>query len=79
MHGVVMERLAREVLAGLPDDEARFEVLELLECVQNNPRGYPDVREIVGAEVREAFGQCCWVRYAVHDGAIEVRDIGRVG
>lgn len=76
MHGVVMERLAVEVMAGLPDDEARAEVAELLQCVREQPRAHPDVREVIGAEVREAFGAWCWVRYAVHEGAVEVRDIG---
>ncbi|MDJ1138486.1 hypothetical protein [Streptomyces iconiensis] len=76
MHDVVMDDLAVQVLDALPDDDARTEVLDLLERVQRSPRSFPDVREIVGAEVHEAFGHFCWMRYAVHEGAVEVCDIG---
>lgn len=76
MHDVVMDDLAAEVLAALPDEAARKEVLELLEHVQRSPRAFPDVREIVGMEVHEAFGDFSWMRYAVRDGAVEICDIG---
>ncbi|GGU68615.1 hypothetical protein GCM10010211_37470 [Streptomyces albospinus] len=78
--GVVMEELASEVVAELPDDAARREVLALVEVVRADPRAFPDVRD-PGAveEIREAFGPCCWIQYMPHDGTIEVREIGWAG
>ncbi|WP_405842465.1 hypothetical protein OG528_29285 [Streptomyces platensis] len=79
-YGVVVEELAAEVLAQLPDDEARCEVMALVEVARMDPRAWPDVRD-KGAveEIREAFGQRCWIQYMPHAGAIEVRDIGWAG
>ncbi|GAA2101707.1 hypothetical protein GCM10009801_75180 [Streptomyces albiaxialis] len=74
-----MDDKAAQVLAGLPDDAAWHEVAELLADVRARPRAHPDVREIVGAEVREAFSAFGWVQYAVRDGAVAVRDIGWTG
>ncbi|MGW7514523.1 hypothetical protein ACWGJ2_02885 [Streptomyces sp. NPDC054796] len=71
-----MDEPAVQVMAALPDEEARMEVLELLGQAQSAPRSFPDVREIIGMEVREAFGPFSWLQYAVLDGEIEVRDIG---
>lgn len=77
MRGVVMGDLATEVMAGLPDDDARTEVLELLELVRDRPGAFPDVRDPgANEEIREAFSHFCWLHYQPRDGAIEVLDIG---
>ncbi|AJC61938.1 hypothetical protein [Streptomyces sp. 769] len=79
-YGVVVEELAVEVMAELPSDQARKEVLALIESVRMDPRAWPDVRD-PGAweEIREAFGRRCWIQYMPHAGAIEVREIGWAG
>ncbi|MFG3256716.1 hypothetical protein [Streptomyces sp. NPDC048172] len=74
-----MDDKAAQVMAGLPDEVAREEIAALLADVRARPRAHPDVREIVGAEVREAFSAFCWVQYAVRDGAVAIRDIGWTG
>lgn len=76
-HGMVFEELAIEVMAELPTDEARREVLELIELVGADPWAWPDVRDPGSVEeIREAFGARCWFQYTPHNGAIEVREIG---
>jgi hypothetical protein len=78
-YGVVVEELASDVMGELPE-EARREVLELVEVVRADPRAWPDVRDPGSVEeVREAFGRRCWIEYMPHAGAIEVRDIGWSG
>ncbi|MFE2095284.1 hypothetical protein ACWD4L_40930 [Streptomyces sp. NPDC002596] len=59
-YGVVVEELAAEVMAELPSDQARKEVLALIETVRMEPRAWPDVRD-PGAweEIREADGRRC--------------------
>ncbi|MGW3118522.1 hypothetical protein ACWDBW_15525 [Streptomyces sp. NPDC001107] len=79
-HGTVFEELAVEVMAELPTDEARREVLDLVDLVRAAPRAWPDVRDPGSIEeIREAFGSRCWIQYMPHAGAIEVREIGWVG
>jgi hypothetical protein len=79
-YGVVVEELAVEVMAQLPDDRARREVMALVEVARMDPRAWPDVRDSGSVEeIREAFGPRCWVQYMPHAGAIEVRDIGWAG
>ncbi|MET7520548.1 hypothetical protein ABZS88_46000 [Streptomyces sp. NPDC005480] len=79
-YGVVVEDLAVEVMAELPSDHARREVLGLIECVRRDPRAWPDVRDPGSwEEIRKAFGPRCWVQYMPHAGAIEVREIGWIG
>ncbi|KIE24769.1 hypothetical protein LK08_23170 [Streptomyces sp. MUSC 125] len=79
-YGVVVEELAVEVMAQLPDDRARQEVMALVEVARMDPRAWPDVRDAGSVEeIREAFGRRCWIHYMPHAGAIEVRDIGWVG
>ncbi|MEU7154090.1 hypothetical protein AB0B15_39675 [Streptomyces sp. NPDC045456] len=77
---MVFEELAVEVMADLPSDRARHEVLALVERVRAAPRAWPDVRD-PGAteEIREAFSARCWIQYTPHAGAIEVREIGWAG
>ncbi|WP_246530610.1 hypothetical protein [Streptomyces bathyalis] len=73
-----MGDLATEVMAGLSDDDARDEVMDLVGPVRGDrPDAFPDVRD-PGAieEVREAFGPFYWLHYQPRDGAIEVRDVG---
>ncbi|MGW1658900.1 hypothetical protein [Streptomyces atratus] len=80
-YGVVMEELTVEVLAQLPDDRARREVMALVEVARMEPQAWPDVRDPGSVEeIREAFGRRCWIQYMPHPaGAIEVREIGWVG
>lgn len=79
-YGVVVEELASEVMSELPTDEARREVLELVELVRAAPRAWPDVRDSGSVEeIREAFGARCWIQYMPYEGAIEVREIGWAG
>ncbi|MFE7045461.1 hypothetical protein ACFU9X_40455 [Streptomyces atratus] len=80
-YGVVMEELAVEVLAQLPDDRARREVMALVEVTRMEPQAWPDVRDPGSVEeIREAFGRRRWIQYMPHPaGAIEVREIGWVG
>jgi hypothetical protein len=79
-YGVVVEELAVEVMAQLPDDRARQEVMALVEVARMDPRAWPDVRDPGSVEeIREAFGRRCWIQYMPHAGAIEVRDIGWAG
>jgi hypothetical protein len=57
-YGVVVEELAVEVMAQLPDDRARQEVMALVEVARINPRTWPDVRDPGSVEeIREAFGR----------------------
>ncbi|MFF3487339.1 hypothetical protein ACFYXC_29275 [Streptomyces sp. NPDC002701] len=54
-YGVVVEELAVEVIAQLPDDRARQEVLALVEVARMDPRAWPDVRDPGSVEeIREA-------------------------
>ena len=79
-YGVVVEELAVEVMAQLPDDRARKEVMALVEIARLDPRAWPDVRDLGSVEeIREAFGHRCWIHYMPRAGAIEVRDIGWAG
>ncbi|WP_328512932.1 hypothetical protein OHB25_58955 [Streptomyces mirabilis] len=79
-YGVVVEELAIEVMAQLPDDRAQQEVMALVEVVRMDPRAWPDVRDPGSVEeIREAFGRRCWIQFTPHAGAIEVRDIGWAG
>lgn len=79
-HGMVFEELAVEVMTELPTDEARREVLALIERVCAAPRAWPDVRDPGSIEeIREAFGARSWIQYMPHTGAIEVREIGWAG
>jgi hypothetical protein len=79
-YGVVVEELAVEVMAQLPDDRARREVMALVEVARMDPRAWPDVRDPGSVkEIREAFGRRCWIQYMPHARAIEARDIGWVG
>lgn len=78
-HGVVVEDLACEVLAELPD-AGRREVLALVEQVRSSPQAWPDVRDEGSVEeIREAFGFRCWIQFTLHAGAVEVREIGWAG
>jgi hypothetical protein len=79
-YGVVVEKLAAEVMAQLPDDQAGREVMALEEVAQMDPRARPDVRDPGSVdESREAFGRC-WIQYLPDAaGAIEIRDIGWAG
>ncbi|MEU9189180.1 hypothetical protein AB0D14_32485 [Streptomyces sp. NPDC048484] len=78
--GTVFEELAVEVMAELPTDEARHEVLVLVGVVRRDPYAFPDVRDAGSVEeIREAFGSRCWIQYMPHAGAIEVREIGWAG
>ncbi|MFE3526995.1 hypothetical protein ACFXOD_36565 [Streptomyces sp. NPDC059161] len=77
---MVFEELAVEVLAEPPTDEARREVIALVELVRADPRAWPDVRDPGSIEeIREAFGAHCWIQFMPFAGAIEVREIGWVG
>ncbi|MFJ9105826.1 hypothetical protein ACIRJM_46170 [Streptomyces sp. NPDC102405] len=79
-YGVVVEELTVEVMAQLPDDQARREVMALVEVARMDPRAWPDVRDPGSVEeIREAFGRQCWIQYLPHASALEVRDIGWVG
>jgi hypothetical protein len=79
-YGVVVEELAVQVMAQLPDDRARQEVMALVEVARMNRRAWPDVRDSGSVEeIREAFGRRCWIQYMPHAGAIKVRDIGWAG
>ncbi|WP_086706544.1 hypothetical protein [Streptomyces antimycoticus] len=79
-YGVVVEDLAVEVMAQLPTDEARQEVMALVEIARIDPRAWPDVRDPGSVEqIREAFGRRCWIQYMPHAEAVEVRDIGWAG
>ncbi|MER6162724.1 hypothetical protein ABT147_45855 [Streptomyces sp. NPDC001868] len=79
-YGVVVEELAVEVMAQLPGDRARREVMALVEVARMDPRAWPDVRDPGSVEeIREALGRRCWIQYMPHAGAIEVRDIGWAG
>jgi hypothetical protein len=79
-YGVVVEELAVEVMAQLPDDRARREVMTLVEVARMAPRAWPDVRDPGSVEeIREAFGRRCWIQFMPHAEAIEVRDIGWAG
>ncbi|MFJ4633420.1 hypothetical protein [Streptomyces sp. NPDC088847] len=61
-YGVVVEELAVEVMAQLPDDQARQEVMALVEVARMNPQAWPDVRDPGSVEeIREAFGRRCWI------------------
>ncbi|MFE9645289.1 hypothetical protein ACFYO0_14470 [Streptomyces sp. NPDC006365] len=63
-HGTVFEELAVEVMAQLPNDEARREVLALIDVVRTNPRAWPDVRDPGSVEeIREACGSRCWIQF----------------
>ncbi|MFE2674656.1 hypothetical protein [Streptomyces hygroscopicus] len=44
-YGVVVEELAVEVIAQLPTDGARQEVIALVEVARIDPRAWPDVRD----------------------------------
>jgi hypothetical protein len=56
-YGVVVEELAVEVMAQLPDDRARQEVMALVEVARRDPRAWPDVRDPGSVEeIREASG-----------------------
>jgi len=51
--------------------------MALVEATWMDPRAWPDVRAPgFVEEIREAFGQWCWIQYMPHAGAIEVHDIG---
>ncbi|WP_330285403.1 hypothetical protein [Streptomyces sp. NBC_00576] len=61
-YGVVVEELAVEVMAQLPDDPARREVMALVEVARMDPRAWPDVRDVGSVEeIREAVGRRCWM------------------
>jgi hypothetical protein len=61
-NGVVAEELAVEVMAQLPDDRARREVMALVEVARMDPRAWLDVRDPGSVEeIREAFGRRCHV------------------
>lgn len=69
-----------EVMAQLPHDWARREVMALVENARMHPTAWPDFRDPGSVEeIREAFGQRCWIQFMPHAGAIEVRDIGWAG
>ncbi|MES4908898.1 MULTISPECIES: hypothetical protein [unclassified Streptomyces] len=79
-YGVVVEELAVEIMAQLPDDQARKEVMALVEFARMDPQAGPDVRDPGSVEeIREAFGRLCWMQFMPHADAIEVRDIGWAG
>ncbi|MFI1200374.1 hypothetical protein ACH4VR_13110 [Streptomyces sp. NPDC020883] len=62
-YGVVVEGLAAEVMAELPNDQARTEVMPLIETARRNPRAWPDVGDPGSwEEIREAFGRWCWIQ-----------------
>ncbi|MFM9493614.1 hypothetical protein ACKI1Q_08240 [Streptomyces galilaeus] len=42
---MVVEELAVEVMAQLPDDQARREVMAFVEVARMDPRAWPDVRD----------------------------------
>ncbi|MFC9222528.1 hypothetical protein ACFT8W_17640 [Streptomyces hygroscopicus] len=52
-YGVVVEELADEVIAQLPSDEARQEVMALVEVARIDPRAWPDVRDPGSVEESE--------------------------
>lgn len=79
-YGVVVEELAVEVMARLPNDRARQEGMALVEVARMDPRAWPDVRDPGSVEeIREAFGRRCWIQFMPHAGAVEVRGIGWAG
>jgi hypothetical protein len=45
MRGVVAGDLVTEVRADLPDDDARDELMELLERVRDRPDAFPGIRD----------------------------------
>ncbi|WP_330293399.1 hypothetical protein [Streptomyces sp. NBC_00576] len=62
-YGEVVEELAMEVMAQLPDDRARQEVMALVKVARLDPRAWPDVRDPgLAEEIREAFGRQCWIQ-----------------
>ncbi|WP_341845976.1 hypothetical protein [Streptomyces curacoi] len=77
-YGVVVEELAVEVMAQLPNDRARQEVTALAEIARTEPRAWPDARDpgSVKETREEAFGRRCWIPYMPHTGAMKVHDIG---
>ena len=69
-HGTVFEELAVEVMAELPTDEARREVLALVDIARRDPYAFPDVRDTGSAEeIRE-------VAMATRFGTTEASRIG---
>jgi hypothetical protein len=54
-YGVVVEELAVEVMAQLPGDQARREVMALVEVARMDPRAWSE-------EFREAFRRRCWIQ-----------------
>ncbi|MGW7712152.1 hypothetical protein [Streptomyces sp. NPDC054771] len=71
--GVVLEWLAVEALAELPDDQARAEVRQLIHDVAADPSSWPAPG---GEDVVDLFGARCWVTVAAYVDQVEVRDIG---
>ncbi|MEU6662082.1 hypothetical protein [Streptomyces sp. NPDC046821] len=69
-YGVVVEELAVEVMAQLPDDRAWREVKALVEVAQMDPRAWPDVRDVGSVEeIRQAFGSStCHTRERLRSG-----------
>ncbi|MEU2740003.1 hypothetical protein ABZ656_32750 [Streptomyces sp. NPDC007095] len=62
-YGVVVEELAVEVMAQLPGDQARREVMALVEVARMDPRAWSDVRDPGSVEeFREAFRRRCWIQ-----------------
>ncbi|WP_439654603.1 hypothetical protein [Streptomyces hokutonensis] len=67
---MVVEELAVEVMAQLPEDRARREVMALVEVARLDPRAWPDVRDVGSVEeIRKAFGQRCWIQYPSWTGS----------
>ncbi|MET8537034.1 hypothetical protein ABZV67_35835 [Streptomyces sp. NPDC005065] len=76
MRGIRLEWLATEVLHGLPSDEARATVQDLLVEVAGHPDWWP---EPGGEEIAEAFGPRCWVSFVAYLDEVEARDVGWAG
>ncbi|MFD9603833.1 hypothetical protein [Streptomyces sp. NPDC059970] len=72
---VELERLAAEVVAGLPS-AGREEVQLLLDDVVPRPEEWPAPG---GEAMADVFAMRCWVSFVAYLGGAEVRDVGRMG
>lgn len=72
MQAIVLEWLAAEVMAELPD-RARVEVAAVLLDVAQHPGLWPAPG---GEETADVFGPSCWVSVVAYADGLEVRDVG---
>jgi len=78
-HGALLEELAGELLGELPE-EGRQAALILLRTIHDAPYAWPHAPGAPCAgDVREAHFACCWMRYALHEEAVEILDVGWLG